>query len=192
MNVELRPLPLQGPRFDAALAVYAAAFTPPPYNDPDRGREVRQRLLDVHRGRKGFAGYIACLPNGRVVGMIYGYHGASGQWWHDAVVRAVNSEQAARWFRDSYELVEIAVDPAFQGYGIGSLLIAALLEGRPEATCVLSTRTDSRAHHLYRRLGFEVIHTMRFSPRGADFFIMGRTLPYHVTAPTGETETAIP
>jgi ribosomal protein S18 acetylase RimI-like enzyme len=178
MNVVIHPMPLEGPRFEAAMRVYGAAFAPPPYSDPARGREVRQRILDVHSARKGFAGFVACAPNGDVVGMIYGYHGAPGQWWHDAVVRAVDRNLAAQWFADSYELVEVAVDPKFQGHGVGQMLIASLLEGRTEATCVLSTRTDSRAHHLYRRLGFEVINVMRFSPNGARFFVMGRPLPY--------------
>ena len=35
-----------------------------------------------------------------------------------------------------------------------------LLEGRLESTCVLSTRTDSRAYELYSRLGFEVVKEM--------------------------------
>jgi ribosomal protein S18 acetylase RimI-like enzyme len=178
MNVDIRPLPLEGPRFDAAIAVYAAAFAPPPYSDPNRGREVRQRILEVHRKRRGFRGLVATLPGGPVVGMIYGYHGSPGQWWHDAVVRAVDRDTASRWFGDSYELVEVAVDPRYQGHGIGQQLIAALLEDRDEATCVLSTRTDSRAHLLYRRLGFQVVHVMTFSPNGAPFYVMGRRLPF--------------
>ncbi len=181
MSVEIWSLPLEGPRFEDAIAVYGAAFALPPYSDPDRGREVRQRILDVHSSRDGFRGFIACdEPGGAVVGMIYGYHGKPGQWWHDAVARAVDRDREDRWLSDSYELVEVAVDPAYQGHGVGQRLIAALLQDRPEATCVLSTRTDSRAHQLYRRLGFQVIHMMRFSPNGAPFFVMGRPLPYDV------------
>ncbi|MGH6693120.1 MAG: GNAT family N-acetyltransferase, partial [Gammaproteobacteria bacterium] len=63
-----------------------------------------------------------------------------------------------------------------QGKGVGAALIACLLHGRPEATCVLSTRTDSIAHQLYRRLGFEQITEMAFASGGAMFYVMGKEL----------------
>ena len=188
MNVAIEPLPLKGPRFEAAISVYGAAFAPPPYSDPDRGREVRQRIVDVHSSRPGFRAFFARVPeDDTVVGMTYGYHGCPGQWWHDAVVRSVSRDMASSWLGDSYELVEVAVHPRMQGHGIGQQLIASLLEGRDEATCVLSTRTDSRAHHLYRRLGFDILHTMRFSPNGAPFYVMGRRLPYEVAVSSPST-----
>ncbi len=185
------PLPLDGPLFEGAIAVYGEAFALPPYSDPDRGREVRARLREVHAYREGFRSLCAVTSSGEVVGMTYGYRGQRGQWWHDTVVAAVDAGTAARWFSDSYELVEIAVHPRWQGQGIGTALIAKLLEGLPYSTCVLSTRVDSRAHHLYRRLGFEVITEMRFSPAGAPFYVMGRPLPFDVAvsipdAPLGE------
>lgn len=192
MSVEITPMPLSGLLFDGAISVYGAAFAPPPYSDPGRGVEVRQRILEVHSARPGFRGFVATGEKGNVVGMIYGYHGLPGQWWHDAVVRAVDRDTASRWFGDSYELVEVAVHPSAQGQGIGATLIQALLEGRGEATSVLSTRTDSMAHHLYRRIGFEVINEMRFSTDGAMFYIMGTRLPIPVTtASAGEAEAAI-
>ena len=41
---------------------------------------------------------------------------------------------------------------------------------------MLSTRTDSQAHRLYRRLGFQQIALMVFAPGGAEFYIMGKPL----------------
>ena len=101
--------------------------------------------------------------------MTYGYHSAPGQWWYDAVARTVRRKLAAEWLADAYELVEIAVHPAAQSQGIGAALVRELLDGRPEATCVLSTRADSRAHELYARLGFETVIEMAFTPGGAPF-----------------------
>lgn len=176
MTWKIVPLQTHGPLFEGAIRVYAEAFAQPPYSDPDRGREVRGRMRDVHGKRQGFQAFAAVDDDGRVVGMIYGYHGAPGQWWHDMVLRNVDPQTARRWLRDSYELVEVAVLPEFQGCGIGVALIERLLRGRPEATCVLSTRTDSRAHQLYRRLGFEVISEMSFAPGGAMFYVMGKDL----------------
>ena len=178
MNWRIEPLPAEGPVYKGAVEVYSRAFAEPPYSDPDRGNEIASRVKSVHRGRAGFQAFAAVADDGRVAGMIYGYHGEPGQWWHDAVVRAVDRDAASKWFGDAYELVEVAVDPAFQSLGIGADLVNALLCDRPEATCVLSTRTDSRAHFLYRRLGFEVIKEMRFTLGGAPFYVMGRRLPY--------------
>lgn len=176
MSFTVQPAPTNGPLFEGAIRVYGEAFARPPYSDPDRGREVRQRMRDVHALRKGFRLLVATDEQGGVVGMIYGYHGADGQWWHDTVVKEVSAEQSDHWLADSYELVEVAVDPGHQDRGIGSALIAALLEGRPEATCVLSTRTDSRAHVLYSRLGFELITEMAFTRGGYPFYVMGLQL----------------
>ena len=176
MTWQILPLPTRGPLFEGAIRVYGDAFAEPPYSDPDRGAEIRTRVQEVHCVRRGFHAYAAVEPPDQVIGMIYGYHGAPGQWWHDTVVRAIGPRTAAEWLADSYELVEVAVEPKHQGEGVGSALIRQLLDGRTERTCVLSTRTDSEAHYLYRRLGFEVITEMTFAVRGAPFYVMGKRL----------------
>jgi len=172
----LEPLQTDGPLFEGAIGVYSRAFAEPPYSDPDRGKEIRDRMRDVHCLRAGYRAFCAVTPEANVVGMIYGYHGETGQWWHDSVALILRPGLASQWLANSYEVVEVAVEPACQGQGIGTALVGKLLEGRPEATAVLSTRTDSRAHGLYRRLGFEVLTRMTFAPRGAPFYIMGKEL----------------
>ena len=180
MNWQVTSMPTSGPLFEGAISVYGDAFARPPYNDPDRGHEISARIRETHSAREGFAGFIAAADAGDVLGMVYGYKGQAGQWWHDAVARAVDRDTARTWFSDTYEVVEVAVHPNYQGQGVGAALVRKLLEGRPEATSVLSTRTDSRAHILYSRLGFEIVNEMRFSPGGAWFYIMGVRLPLHV------------
>lgn len=186
MTLRIEALRSDGPYFAAAIEVYAAAFARPPYSDPDRGDEVRERLLDTHARRDGFSAFVA-LDGDDVVGMTYGYTGKPGQWWHDTVAGNLTRDAASRWLGDSYELVEIAVSPSRQRRGVGTLLIERLLRDRPEATCVLSTRTDSEAHRLYSRLGFEVIREMSFVPRGALFYVMGRRLPWDLTITPART-----
>ncbi len=171
----MRALPVQGPGLAAAITAYAEAFARPPYHDTDRGRDVSQRLRQSHVKFPGFAGLVAVDDGGDTLGMIYGYTSLRGQWWHD-VVRAVGGRAYDGWLRDSVELSEVAVRPRAQGLGIGTALVETFLAGRTEAACLLSTRTDSRAHELYARLGFETLLTMPFLTGGHDFFIMGRRL----------------
>lgn len=182
MNWRIEPLPTAGPLFEGAISVYGEAFARPPYNDPDRGQEISLRIRDTHAEREGFAGFCAVDADGNVLGMVYGYRGEAGQWWHDAVVRAVDRQTARTWFTDTYEVVEVAVHPSHQAKGIGGKLVRRLLQGRTEATTVLSTRTDSKAYLLYERLGFEIVNEMRFSPGGAWFYIMGARLPLRAPA----------
>jgi ribosomal protein S18 acetylase RimI-like enzyme len=176
----IEPLPLDGPVFEQAIAVYGDAFRQPPYNDSTRSRELRARLRGPHGGRAGFHGLVA-VDDEDVVGIAYGYHSAPGQWWHDNVRREISRRDghptADEWLGDAYELVEIAVAPSHQGNSIGEHLIRTLLDGRPERTSVLSTRTDSRAHHLYRRLGYRELVTMRFWTGDAWYYVMGAELP---------------
>ena len=176
MDWTITSIGASGPLFEGAIAVYGEAFSRPPYSDPDRGAEIRQRIRDTHVFRAGFRFLVACSGAERVVGMAYGYHGSDGQWWHDTVRRALEPVLAEQWLGDSYELVEIAVHPVAQSHGIGAELIEKLLDGRHEATCVLSTRTDSDAHRLYRRLGFEEITEMAFTAGGYPFYVMGKKL----------------
>lgn len=183
MSWRIEPLPDDGPRFEGAVAVYAEAFAEPPYRDANRGTEIRRRLQQQHRRIKGYRGFVALgraglpgLPDHGVAGMTYGYRSLRDQWWRDTVARQLDRAARERWLADAYELVEIAVHPALQGRGVGALLVDALLAGRAEATCVLSTRTDSRAHRLYARLGFEVITEMPFGPGGPPFYVMGKHL----------------
>lgn len=176
MKFSIQPLPTTGPLFEGAIRVYGAAFAEPPYSDPDRGREIRSRMLEVHGLRRGFRAFVAVAEDGTVAGMIYGYHGAPGQWWHDTVAKSVGKPLEQAWLSNAYEVVEVAVSPELQGRGIGRELIARLLEGLDETTSVLSTRADSRAHELYARLGFEIITTMAFAPRGSLFHVMGKRL----------------
>ncbi|MFN0093255.1 MAG: GNAT family N-acetyltransferase [Dehalococcoidia bacterium] len=169
-------MPLSGPGFDAAIATYAAAFAEPPYRDRDRGADMSQRLVNSHRKFSGFWGVAALSPTGETLGMIYGYTSKRGQWWHDSV-RAIGGEVLAReWLADAAELAEVAVHPKAQSSGLGTALVTAFEAARTEHTSLLSTRKDSRAHLLYRRLGYDVLFESPFVQGGLPFYVMGKRL----------------
>ncbi|GHE96184.1 ribosomal-protein-alanine acetyltransferase [Amycolatopsis deserti] len=73
----------------------------------------------------------------------------------------------------------IGVDPDYQGQGIGTALLRALLARADEvrAPVFLEVRTDNdRAQALYRRHGFEQIGLRKryYHPSGADAYTMMR------------------
>ncbi|AKN18068.1 acetyltransferase [Mycobacterium haemophilum DSM 44634] len=76
-----------------------------------------------------------------------------------------------------YEVHTIAVDPAYQGRGIGRRLLGELLDFAGGGATYLEVRTDNEAAiALYRSVGFEQI---RLRPRyyrasGADAYLMRR------------------
>jgi ribosomal protein S18 acetylase RimI-like enzyme len=180
MSPRIEPLPTGGPLFEGAVAVYAAAFREPPYSDFNRGHELRARLEGTHRRRAGFSGFVA-IEGETVTGIAYGYHSTTGQWWYDHVRPAVQDQLgtgvAVYWLDDAYELVEVAVAPSSQRRGTGEALIRRLMQDRPERTSILSTRTDSRAHELYARMGYQTLVQMQFWKGDKPYYVMGAELP---------------
>lgn len=95
----------------------------------------------------------------------------------------------------------IAVVPEYEGRGIGSALLAELIREsrrRHAADVLLEVRADNpRAQQLYRRYGFEQIHTRpRYYRDGVDALIMRLQLhttdnaaPGTTTDDTQQTET---
>lgn len=193
MRVTYREL---GPRdfravIRALVGVYAAAMNP-----PDRTLSGREAIMDRHAASPGFRGLTAHV-DGRLAGFTYGFHGESGQWWHDMVAAALATRSGARisaaeyaandtpraWLDDSFEIAELHVMPPWQGKGIGRSLLLSLAAGRPERTAVLSTAdAPTRARRLYHGLGFtDLLTDFRFSGSEPPYAVMGALLPLAAT-----------
>jgi len=180
---------------DALTAVYRAAMRPDPVQLPGR-----RSIMARHSTYSGFRALAVTAdvsspgqPDGdsrhqpgragEIIGFSYGFRGASGQWWHDAVAAALSATcgnaVAAAWLADSLEIAEVHVHPDFHGRGVGRSLVLGLAEGRQERTAVLSTQdADSPARRLYRSLGFADLVTGYSFPGTADpYAVMGAPLP---------------
>ena len=173
----------------ALVAVYAAAMNP-----PDRTLAGREAIMERHAASPGFRGLVA-QADGQVAGFTYGFHGESGQWWHDMVAAALATRSRAAdsaagsggscvtgpgsWLDDSFEVAELHVLPGWQGNGIGRSLLLTLASGRTELTAVLSTAdAPTRARRLYRGVGFtDLLTDFRFSGSEPPYAVMGATLP---------------
>lgn len=74
-----------------------------------------------------------------------------------------------------YEIHTIGVDPAYQGQGIGSRMLAALLDHASGGTVFLEVRTDNEAAiKLYESFGFTNVGLRRryYRASGADAYTM--------------------
>jgi [ribosomal protein S18]-alanine N-acetyltransferase len=79
-----------------------------------------------------------------------------------------------------YEIHTIGVDPAFQGRGIGRLLLDSLLQHAGKGAVFLEVRTDNAAAiALYRSAGFVEIGLRKryYRVSGADAYTMRRSAP---------------
>jgi ribosomal protein S18 acetylase RimI-like enzyme len=179
------------PSINRFIAVYKAAMDP-----PERMLAGRESILARHAANPGFRALTAVLSGGGapvLAGFTYGFHGAPGQWWHDIVAAALamsSQAGAAAWLANAFEVAELHVLPAYQGYGIGRELLLRLTSGRSEQTAVLSTAdTESRARRLYRGVGFaDLLTGFRFSGAEPPYAVMGATLPLRtVEAPVPDS-----
>jgi ribosomal protein S18 acetylase RimI-like enzyme len=156
----------------ARRAEVAAAWT---WVTDERVREILPR----HASRDGFT-FVAAVDEGRIVGFAYGYRGAPGQWWHDAVRAAMTPAQRALWLLPGHvELAELHVVPGRRREGLGGRLHDALLAAHADApTVVLSTQVGNEAaRSLYAARGWEVVlPELRFATGGEPYAILGLDL----------------
>jgi GNAT superfamily N-acetyltransferase len=186
---------------DALTGLYAAAMTPPAQQLPGR-----RAIMERHTGHTAFRAVAATLPpdsetpdgGPALIGFAYGFHGETGQWWHDLVRDALAERQGHRaargWMKDSFEVAEVHVHPAHQGRGTGHAMLLRLVAGRPELTAMLSTMdADTSAHRLYRGLGFaDLLPGFLFPGASLPYTIMGAPLPLPATATRLSAAAAVP
>lgn len=177
-NVQIVPLsPVQVERArDQLIDVYGQTFTHPPYNEQVASVRGFAHSLSTYVKRAGFRCYVA--KDRRVVGFAFGYTCGRGQWWYDTVTHHLPPHLVHTWFSNAFELVDLAVLPAYQGMGIGGRLHDTLLTGLPHETAVLSAlQGETVAQHLYRRRGWRtLVHTFRFPRIDLIYQLMGLRL----------------
>lgn len=173
---------------DTLTGIYAAAM-----NQPALQLAGRRSVMERHACYAGLRVVAALTPPGRhggaIAGFAYGFHGARGQWWHDLVRDTIATKRgpdvADEWLADSFEIAEVHVRPEYQGRGTGRAMMLRLTAGQPEPTAVLSTMdADTRAHRLYRWLGFaDLLGGFAFPGADMPYVIMAAKLPLrHLSA----------
>ena len=131
MELVIGRLPLT--RVREAVALLTRAFMPDPDAGQSTARDLRRQTLTEKRVR-------AIDPNAAAA-LFEGFAG----------LESGHPSEPHRY------LFFIGVEPEMQGSGIGSRMLAPVLENadRSRAPCYLET-PFSRTHDFYRRLGFEI------------------------------------
>lgn len=92
--------------------------------------------------------------DGEVLGFLYGFDLELQHWWPQQVAGPVRAAGHGDWLDDCFEIVELEVDPAHQGRGIGTALLTRQLAEMTHRRAMLAADPQGRARDLYRRLGF--------------------------------------
>ena len=140
-------------------------------------REFGGERLPRHAGREDFRFVGAFASDRRLVGFVYGYTGAPGQWWYDRVAAALDEQAAALWLDPPhFEFTELAVAPAYQSRGVGTRLHDEVLERLPHDRALLSALAENRrVIAFYEHRGWRVIlPELRFEAGRPLFAIHGK------------------
>lgn len=147
------------------VAVYAAAFEGPPY---DEGAAARPRFAprwSAHRRAPGWRAVGAWVGD-ELVGFAYGHTAVPGLPWVDAMLAQLAPTVRQKWAQDAFLLCELAVVPAHRGRGLGSALHDALIDVVPHATALLTTLADreNAGARLYARRGWRGLSAPYVAP----------------------------
>jgi ribosomal protein S18 acetylase RimI-like enzyme len=131
------------------------------FGDFDTYDHWRTDLYERHASRAGYR-LVTAVDGSAVVGFGWGYTGERGQYWSDLVCDALPAVIADEWVGGHFEVVELAVLPAYRGRGLGRTLHDKLLEN-VTSRCLLSTSdsTDDPAVRLYLSAGWWKLGVLR-------------------------------
>lgn len=143
-------------RAAAWTALYNASFAAPPWSEPERSPAAYLERIAWHLDQPGLRAVEVVDAAGAVLAVAYGWPAAEQvpeRLMYRAITEVLGAEASATlWAERPFEVVEVMVDPAARGTGLGRRILAAVREGF--ATAWLLTRPDADAPGFYRRLGW--------------------------------------
>lgn len=147
---------------DEMTDLYRAVYAEPPYNSGPLWSDDLFRLRTEHQARRdGFRARWARSGAGDLVGFAFGFGMGAGGWWGGGDADLPPEEILAG---DKFAVIELIVDRAWRGQGIGRRLLDELLAGRPEPYAMLTAVPAAPARALYDRWGWRQVGTARHTP----------------------------
>lgn len=164
----LTPFAADSPALDDAVRLYIEQW-PEPWG-------ASHAFITRYARFPDFQGRIARRADGTAIGMGFGVRSLPENWWHKQVSAHVGAAHPA--LQDAWELVELVVNAAYRGQGIGSALMETLLAAQPCPRALLSTEVENTgARRLYERHGWTYLHPgFVFAPGTPTFVVMRREL----------------
>ena len=142
---EIRPCTME--HLERYAEIYAKAFSGEPWFDPWKAEDAAVHLMEILEMRRAYG--LECLVDGKVAGLILG----SSMLFH---------------YGRSFEINDMAVDPAYQRQGIARKLLERLLADLKEqgmADVNLITAREGVLPEFYEKFGFR---------RAEEVTLMGR------------------
>lgn len=179
-------------RLDELIGIHLRAMGYPP-----QAFRQRRSLWRSNANHPRFTSLVAVLhspdqkpdasnPSQRIVGVCYGFQGSRGTWWYQQVsygllASGMSPEEVTETLANYTEISEVHVHPNFQGAGIGTRLLTALLDELPTREAMLSTPEvpgeNNNAWRLYRSLGFsDLLRDFHFPGDPRPFGILRKQL----------------
>lgn len=165
---------------DRLVALYYAAFSPPPYAESLAEADAFGTLIDRDSRRPGFDGFLVRDREGEPVGLVYGYETPrtvpEGAWWA-RLVEAVGPVAADEWILGQFAFCWYAVAPDHQRQGTGRALYDAMLAKVASPRAWLVTHGEgSLAREMYDRRGWRELARAELGWVPGDRAVMGLAL----------------
>jgi len=150
--------------FDPICTLYDQVFSKPPFRWTNDESQHHRDLLASLMKQPSF-GIAVAEAGDQLVGFAYGYTlRPDTQWWQN-FTEPVPDDVAREWPGRTFALIDLAVDEAWRGQGLGRQLTETLLASRTEQRATLSvqpTATDTQAFYVH--LGWEKVGRKQMPP----------------------------
>jgi GNAT superfamily N-acetyltransferase len=158
-------------RLPDVVDVYTEVYREPPYEEGQFDIDGFAENLPEQRHEPGFAMVTAESAASGLVGFAYGFTFPAGHWWGHS-----GAEPAELDGLSKFAVLEFAVRRAHRGQGIGTRLMARLLEGRPEPIATLCAHPAALARRIYESWGWVQVAVARW-PNTHPSDVLIRPLP---------------
>jgi GNAT superfamily N-acetyltransferase len=160
-------------------AVYLAALAGAPFHEGDEQADAFAAELADEVEEAGFRCCVA-LAGDVPAGFAYGcpaYTDEPEDAWTRELVESVGADAAEQWIRGQFAFIWTAVQPEWQGHGLGRRLHDALLETATQPRAWLVTYPfDCPAVRLYRSRGWVELGRGPLGMGSAERIVMGLDL----------------
>jgi len=149
---------------DPICRLYDEVFSASPFRWSEDESEHHRGMLSRLITEPTF-GIATAEAAGRLVGFAYGYTLTPATRWWQNFHQPLPADVSQEWQDRTFALIDLAVEAAWRGQGIGRRLVQCLLDDRSEERATLSVQpTAVDAQAFYARLGWQKVGRKEMPP----------------------------